>query len=73
MITSRSIYEKRKSGDLDGAYKDALDLKESGSIDELGFNALAWCLYSLIDRDLKKENINSYGRLLWDYISRIAP
>ena len=59
MITSRSIYEKRKSGDLDGAYKDALDLKESGSIDELGFNALAWCLYSLIDRDLKKENINS--------------
>lgn len=51
MITSKDVFAKRKSGQLDEAYQMAVELVKVNASDEWNFKALAWCLIDLLKRD----------------------
>ncbi|TXX94325.1 hypothetical protein FXF11_04955 [Vibrio cholerae] len=50
MITSKDVFAKRKSGQLDEAYQMAVELVKENASDEWNFKALAWCLIDLLKR-----------------------
>ncbi|EGQ8898357.1 tetratricopeptide repeat protein [Vibrio parahaemolyticus] len=58
MITSKDVFAKRKAGQLDQAYKMALELVAANASDEWNFKALAWCLIDLIKRDATSNHHN---------------
>lgn len=58
MITSKEVFAKRKAGQLDQAYKMALELIAENASDEWNVKALAWCLIDLIKRDATSNHHN---------------
>lgn len=55
-VTSRDVFIKRKSGEIDEAYQMALKLVEADTTDKWNHKALAWCLIDLIKRDSQKTD-----------------
>ena len=51
MITRTDVYAKRKQGDVDEAYRMALELMGSLDRDYWDKKAYCWCLIDLIKRD----------------------
>ncbi len=67
MITSKDVFAKRKSGQLDEAYKMAVELVKVNASDEWNFKALAWCLIDLLKRDSQsnqQQNLAYYSQQL---------
>lgn len=67
MITSKDVFAKRKSGQLDEAYQMAVELVEENASDEWNFKALAWCLIDLLKRDSQsnqQQNLIHYSQQL---------
>jgi hypothetical protein len=59
MITSKDVFSKRKTGDIDEAYQMAVELVSQSAHDEWNFKALAWCLIDLVKRDAKLQNVDA--------------
>lgn len=51
MTKSQEVFAKRKAGQIDEAYRMALELVNENENDEWNLKALAWCLIDLIKRD----------------------
>ena len=67
MITSKDVFAKRKEGAIDEAYQMALQLMGVAQPDEWDLKAFAWCLISLIKRDVvanQTQNITHYKQQL---------
>lgn len=67
MITSKDVFAKRKSGQLDEAYQMAVELVKENASDEWNFKALAWCLIDLLKRDSQsdqQQNLAYYSQQL---------
>ncbi|MDW3640236.1 DUF7017 domain-containing protein [Vibrio sp. 1291-1] len=67
MITSKDVFAKRKSGQLDEAYQMAVELVKENASDEWNFKALAWCLIDLLKRDSQsnqQQNLAHYSQQL---------
>ncbi|EHN69884.1 DUF7017 domain-containing protein [Aliivibrio fischeri] len=67
MITSKDVFAKRKSGQLDEAYQMAVELVKVNASDEWNFKALAWCLIDLLKRDSQsnqQQNLAYYSQQL---------
>ncbi|MCD9472602.1 DUF7017 domain-containing protein [Photobacterium phosphoreum] len=67
MITSKDVFAKRKSGQLDEAYQMAVELVKANASDEWNFKALAWCVIDLIKRDSQfnhQQNLAYYSQQL---------
>jgi len=67
VIKRKDIFDKRREGALDEAYRMALKLMSEPDIDEWDKKAFAWCLIDLIKRDTKtgqRQNIQHYGKQL---------
>lgn len=67
MITSKDVFAKRKSGQLDEAYQMAIELVKENASDEWNFKALAWCLIDLLKRDSQsdqQQNLAYYSQQL---------
>lgn len=55
MSTSKEVFNLRKSGQLNEAYKMAIELMNSPERDEWDVKAFAWCLIDLVKRDSKNK------------------
>lgn len=67
MTASKEVFAKRKEGDIDEAYRMALELMRSPQVDDWGRKAFCWCLIDLIKRDAKngnQENLPNYRKQL---------
>ncbi|CAI8805268.1 Tetratricopeptide repeat protein [Pseudomonas sp. IT-194MI4] len=67
MTTSTDVFAKRKQGDIDEAYRMALELMGASQVDNWDRKAFCWCLIDLIKRDAKngnQENLPHYRRQL---------
>ena len=51
MITSKDVFAKRKTGDIDEAYSMAKQLIKISEHDDWNIKAYAWCVIDLIKRD----------------------
>lgn len=67
MITSKDVFDKRKEGAIDEAYRMASVLIGSPQANDWDRKAFHWCLIDLIKRDVKngnQENLPHYRRQL---------
>lgn len=59
MITSKEVFAKRREGDIDEAYRMALELMGSPNADDWDRKAFCWCLIDIIKRDAGNgDNVN---------------
>lgn len=66
-MTSKEVFDKRRSGAIDEAYGMALRLMENPNHGEWDIKAMSWCLIDLIKRDSKagqQRNIEVYRQQL---------
>ena len=56
MITSKEVFAKRKQGEIDEAYRLALELMGSPQADDWGRKAFCWCLIDIVKRDANNGN-----------------
>lgn len=59
MITSKEVFAKRREGDVDEAYRMALELMGSPTADEWDKKAFCWCLIDIIKRDAVNGHIEN--------------
>lgn len=59
MTSSKEVFAKRREGQLEEAYRMALQLMNSPSPDEWDARAFGWCLIDLIKRDAKAEKTDT--------------
>ncbi len=67
MTTSKEVFAKRKSGELDEAYTLAMQLVNVQSPGEWDIKALGWCLVDLIKREARvsqSQYLSIYGQQL---------
>lgn len=57
MTNSKEVFAKRREGQLDEAYRMALQLMNSPNPDEWDTRAFGWCLIDLIKRDARAERV----------------
>lgn len=57
MTSSKEVFAKRREGQLDEAYRMALQLMNSPNPDEWDTRAFGWCLIDLIKRDARAERV----------------
>lgn len=55
-ISSKDVFNERKAGRIDNAYKLAIGLIKSYPNDEWNVKAIAWCLIDLVKREAKAGN-----------------
>ena len=56
MITSKEVFAKRKQGEIDEAYRLALELMGSPQADDWDRKAFCWCLIDIVKRDANNGN-----------------
>src|SRR5690554_319059 len=67
MITSKDVFAKRKTGEIEEAYQMALQRMGAPDKDEWDDRAFGWCLIDLIKRDTKagqQANLSHYRQQL---------
>jgi hypothetical protein len=67
MITSKDVFAKRRSGEIEEAYQMALQRMGASDKDEWDDRAFGWCLIDLIKRDVKEghtANLDHYRQQL---------
>lgn len=67
MITSKDVFAKRKTGEIEEAYQMALQRMGAPDKDEWDERAFGWCLIDLIKRDAKagqQANLSHYRQQL---------
>lgn len=67
MLRSKDVFDLRKNGNLDEAYKLALQLNDVPSCDNWDKRALGWCLIDLI----KQDPLHTPPNLLNEYQDRL--
>lgn len=67
MLTSKAVFEERKTGDLNKAYNMAVELVQTDSTDAWNIKALAWCLIDMI----KDASVNNIHNLTQRYLSEL--
>lgn len=58
MLTSKAVFEERKTGNLNKAYNMAVELVQTDSRDAWNIKALAWCLIDMI-KDASANNVHN--------------
>jgi tetratricopeptide (TPR) repeat protein len=59
VITSKEVFAKRKQGEIDEAYRMALELMGSPQADDWDRKAFCWCLIDLVKRDANNGNLEN--------------